>query len=85
MTLPRPTPPLLHGLLGPDADWLDRDQPRVFVCLRNENRVLRRHLWLTETATDGAEHVRMAVRGRALGERVFDGSASIVTPEAMTS
>jgi transposase InsO family protein len=76
-------PPLLHALAVLFAGWLNRHQQRVLEYLREENRVLRAQFGRRKLRLTDHDRLRLAVRGRALGRRVLDEFASIVTPETI--
>lgn len=76
-------PPLLHVLSVLFAGWLNRHQQRLLDYLLEENRVLKAQLGRRRLRLSDADRVRLAVRGIALGRRVLDEFASIVTPETI--
>ncbi len=76
-------PPLLHVLTVLFAGWLNRHQQRVLDYLREENRILKAQLGRRKLRLSDADRARLAVRGVALGRKVLDEFASIVTPETI--
>ncbi len=76
-------PPILSVLAVVLAGWLNRHQQRVLEYLQEENRVLKRQLGRRRLRLTDDDRVRLAVRGMALGRRLLDQFASIVTPETI--
>ncbi len=76
-------PPFLHVLTVIFAGWLNRHQQRALEYLREENRILRAQLGRRKVRLTDEQRVRLAVRGAALGRRILDEFASIVTPETI--
>jgi putative transposase len=76
-------PALFQVLTVVLAGWLNRHQQRVLDYLLEENRILRRQLHGRRLRLDDTDRCRLAVRGHALGRRLLDQFASIVTPETI--
>ncbi len=76
-------PPIFHALAVILAGWLNRHQQRVLDYLREENRVLRAQLGRRKLRLTDDDRVRLAVRGVALGRKLLDDFATIVTPETI--
>ena len=76
-------PPTLHVLAVIFAGWLNRHQQRVLDYLREENRVLKAQFGRRKLRLTDVDRVRLAVRGVALGRKLLDEFASIVTPETI--
>ncbi len=76
-------PPILQVLAVVLAGWLNRHQQRVLEYLQEENRVLKRQLGRRRLRSTDYNRVRLAVRGMALGRRLLDQFATIVTPETI--
>jgi len=76
-------PPILQVLAVVLTGWLNRHQQRVLEYLQKENRILKRQLQGRRLRLTDTERARLAVRGVALGRRVLDQFASIVTPETI--
>jgi transposase InsO family protein len=76
-------PPILQVFAVVLAGWLNRHQQRVLEYLQEENRILKRQLRGRRLRLTDTDRVRLAVRGMALGRRVLDQFASIVTPETI--
>ena len=65
-------------LLATLAGWINREQQGVIDYLVEENRVLKRQLGRRRLRLTDEERCRLAVKGKALGRRVFGGPESIV-------
>ena len=76
-------PLFFHALTVLFAGGLNRHQQRVLDYLREENRVLKAQLGRRKLRLSDADRARLAVRGVALGRKVLDEFASIVTPETI--
>jgi transposase InsO family protein len=76
-------PSILQVLAVVLASRLNRHQQRVLEYLQDENRILKRQLRGRRLRLTDTDRARLAVRGMALGRRVLDQFASIVTPETI--
>jgi hypothetical protein len=72
----------LRFLLLAFAGIVNRDQARVIAFLREENRVMREQLGERIRLHDGQRR-RLAGKGKALGRRVLEQVATIVTPDTI--
>ncbi len=71
----------LHFLLMVMAGWVNRRQLEVIDYLQEENRGLREQLGGKRLRFADDQRRRLAVTGQALGRRVLDELAGLVTPE----
>ena len=65
------------------AGWLNRQQQAVIEYLRTENEVLKGQLKGRQLKLTDDERRRLAVRGKALGRKVLESVACIVTPDTI--
>ena len=65
------------------AGWLQRDQQAAMVYVLEENRVLKARLRGKKLRLTDAERRRLAVKGKALGQKLLAEVAGIVTPETL--
>jgi putative transposase len=70
---------LLFALAG----WMNHQQEQVIDYLREENRVLRAQLGNRRLRFDDEQRRRLAVRAKALGRKMRDQIATLVTPETL--
>lgn len=70
-------------LLGILAGWLNRQQQAVIEYLRTENEILKRQLGRRRLRLTDDERRRLAVKGKALGRKMLDSVARVVTPETI--
>jgi transposase InsO family protein len=70
-------------LLGILAGWLNRQQQAVIDYLRAENEILKRQLKGRRPRLTDDERRRLAVKGKALGRKVLNEIACIVTPDTI--
>ncbi len=75
--------PILHVLAVALSGWLNRHQQRVLDYLREENRVLKAQLGSRKLRLNNDDRIRLAVKGFALGRKLLEEFASIVTPETI--
>ena len=73
----------LQFLLLLMAGWVNRRQLLVIDYLKEENRVLREQLDGGRLRFTDDQRRRLATKGRALGRRVLDELAGLVTPETI--
>ena len=73
----------LRFLLWMFAGWANRRQLDVIEYLKEENRVLREQLVGRRLRFTEAQRRRLAMKGRALGRRVLDQLAGLVTPDTI--
>jgi len=62
------------------SGWVNRHQLDVIACIQEENRVLKSKLKGKRIRFTDDERRRLAVKGKAMGNRVLREVASIVTP-----
>ncbi len=74
---------VLQYLLLVFAGWVNRRQQRVIRYLMVENAVLREQLGSGRLSFTDAQRRRLAVRGKALGRKVLDEVAGIVTADTI--
>ncbi len=77
------SPNPLQFLLLVVAGWVNRHQNRVIDYLLEENRVLREQLGGRRLRLTDEQRRRLAVKGKALGRKVLQGVAGIVTPDTI--
>jgi hypothetical protein len=65
------------------SGWMNCRQLQVIEYLREENRVLREQLGDRRVRLNDNQRRRLAVKAKALGQRVLAEVASIVTPETL--
>ena len=65
------------------AGWVNRHQLDMIAYLKEENRVLREQIGGRRLRFTDDQRRRLAVKGRALGRRVLDELASLVTPDTI--
>src|SRR5215471_11091484 len=65
------------------SGWMNCRQLQVIAYLREENRVLREQLGDRRVRLNDNQRRRLAVKAKALGQRVLAEVASIVTPETL--
>ena len=65
------------------AGWLNRRQNAVLVCLREENRVLRKRIGTRRIRFTDDERRRLAAKGFAIGRQLLSEFATLVTPETI--
>ena len=65
------------------AGWMNRDQQDVIAYLQEENWILKSKLKGKRIRFTDDERRRLAVNGKALGQRVLREVASIVTPDTI--
>lgn len=70
-------------LLVAVAGWMNQEQQQIVDYLREENRVLRAQILKRRLRLDDNQRRRLAVRAKALGRRVLQDVATIVTPETL--
>ena len=80
MTAP-PNP--LQFLIPTLAGWLNRRQHLAIDYLLEENRVLRQQLGGRRLRLTDDQRRRLAVNGKALGRKILDKLANIVTPDTI--
>ncbi|MFC1706804.1 hypothetical protein ACFL59_08285 [Planctomycetota bacterium] len=76
-------PPALQFLLMLVSGWVNRRQQLVIDYLVEENRVLRDQLGGSRLRLTDAQRCRLAVKGKALGRKVLEEVAGIVTPDTI--
>ncbi len=64
------------------AGWVNRQQQDIIDYLKEENRILRKHLGRSPRLAN-EERVRLARKGRAVGRKALNGVAGIVTPDTI--
>ena len=70
-------------LLGIFAGWLNRHQQAIIEYLRSENEILKRQLNRRRPRLTDGERRLLAVKGKALGRKVLETVACIVTPDTI--
>ncbi|MFT7619056.1 MAG: putative transposase [Planctomycetota bacterium] len=65
------------------AGWLNREQQKVFVYLREENRVLKEQLGTKRLRLTDTQRRRLAAKGWEIGRRLLGEYAAIVTPDTL--
>ncbi len=65
------------------AGWINRQQQDVIAYILEENRILTSKLKGKRIRFSDDERRRLAVKGRALGRKVLDEVASLVTPDTI--
>ena len=65
------------------AGWINRDQQAVIDYLVEENRVLKGQLRGRRVRLTDDERRRLAVKGKALGRKLLEEVAGIVTPDTI--
>jgi putative transposase len=70
-------------LLGIFAGWLNRHQQAIIEYLRSENEILKRQLRGRRPRLTDGERRLLAVKGKALGRKVLEAVACIVTPDTI--
>ena len=73
----------LQFLLMTFAGWVNRRQLAMIDYLKEENLVLRQQLGGGKLRFTDDQRRRLAVKGRALGRRVLDEIAGLVTPDTI--
>ena len=76
-------PNALHFLLLLFSGWVNRRQLAVIDYLKEENRVLREQLGGRRLRLNDDQRRRLAVKGKALGRKVLQQMAGIVTPDTI--
>jgi hypothetical protein len=71
----------LQFLLLMFAGWVNRRQVEILEYLREENRILRKQLGGRRPRFTDAQRRRLATTGQALGRRVLQQLAGLVTPD----
>jgi len=64
------------------AGWLNREQQKIFEYLQEENRVLKEQLGPRFRLSDDQRR-RLAAKGKALGRRLLEEFATLVTPDTI--
>ena len=75
------SPTAFHFLLLVVAGWVNRHQNQVIEYLKEENRVLREQLHGRRLRLTNDQRRRLAMKGKALGRKILQGVAGIVTPD----
>ncbi len=65
------------------AGWINRHQQDVISYIQEENRILKGKLKGKRIRFTDDERHRLAVKGKALGRKVLDQFASVVTPDTI--
>ncbi len=65
------------------AGWSNRHQLRVIEYLLEENRVFKEQVRKRRVRLTDAQRARLAVKGKALGRKVLNQVANIVTPDTI--
>ena len=65
------------------AGWSNRHQLRVIEYLLEENRIFKEQMQKRRLRLTDAQRARLAVKGKALGRKVLDEVANIVTPDTI--
>ena len=73
----------LQFLLLVFAGWVNRRQVEILEYLREENRILREQLGGRRLRFTDAQRRRLATKGQALGRRVLQQLAGLVTPDTI--
>ena len=73
----------LQLLLATFAGWLNQHQARVIEYLIEENRVLKEQLGGRRLRLTDDQRRRLATKGKALGRKLLDKIATIVTPDTI--
>jgi putative transposase len=73
----------LQFLLLVFASWVNRRQVEILEYLREENRILREQLGGRRLRFTDAQRRRLATKGQALGRRVLQQLAGLVTPDTI--
>jgi hypothetical protein len=73
----------LQFLLLVFAGWVNRRQVELLEYLREENRILREQLGGRRLRFTDAQRRRLATKGQALGRRVLQQLAGLVTPDTI--
>jgi transposase InsO family protein len=73
----------LRLLLATFAGWVNRHQAQVIDYLVEENRVLKEQLGGRRLQLTDDQRRRLAAKGKALGRKVLDEVATIVTPDTI--
>jgi len=63
------------------AGWVNRRQQDAIRYLRRENRILREELGKKRILLNDDQRLRLAVKGKILGQKMLEELAGIVTPE----
>ena len=63
--------------------WVNRSQQKVIDYLLEENRVLREQLGGRRIRLDDNQRRRLAIKGKAVGQKILGQIASIVTPDTI--
>ena len=72
-----------HVLAVIFAGWSNRHQQRVIEYLLEENRAFKQQLGNRKLRLTDAQRARLAVKGKALGHKVLNEVAIIVTPDTI--
>ena len=73
----------LQLLLATFAGWVNQHQAKVIEYLVEENRVLKKQLGGRRLRLTDDQRRRLAARGKALGRKLLDKIATIVTPDTI--
>ena len=65
------------------AGWANQHQQQVIEYLLEENRTLKQQLGRRKLRLTDAQRARLAVKGKALGRKVLNEVANIVTPDTI--
>ena len=80
------SPPALTFLLLLFGGWVNRRQQEVISYLKEDNRILRqvhRRAGHGQFRLTNEERRRLAVKGKALGRKLLDEVAGVVTPDTI--
>ncbi|MFH0944841.1 MAG: hypothetical protein V2A76_06555 [Planctomycetota bacterium] len=83
--MPTPPHPAFVFLLALFSGWVNRHQQRVIEYLVEENKILRRKFDKRRIRFTDRERVRLAWLGKALGRKLLNKVATIVTPDTILS
>jgi transposase InsO family protein len=78
-----PGPFALYFVVSTFAGWANRKQASLIEYLLEENRVLREQLGDRRVRLRDDQRRRLAVKGRALGRKLLNEYATIVTPDTI--
>ena len=73
----------LQLILATFAGWVNRQQAQVIDYLVEENRVLKEQLGGRRLRLTDHQRRRLAEKGKALGRKLLDKIATIVTPDTI--
>ncbi len=65
------------------AGWVNRRQLAVIDYLKEENRILREQMEGRRPQFTDDQRRRLAIRGKALGRRMFQDVTSLLTPDTI--